>query len=120
MAHVGDERRRALAKTDEHAVLGFHLLDSEPCTAAISPRRTEDRIEPQSRVDTGHARKRFRYDALLEWHLGRVAHVLQRAAPADAEIFAWRGDTLRGRLDDPHELGILIAPAPTARYDGHA
>ena len=38
MRHVGDVRRRALAKADQHAFLTGHVLHAETGTAAIAPR----------------------------------------------------------------------------------
>ena len=115
--HVRDVRRRALAKTDEHALLARNVLDAEPRAPAIVPRSAHDGRQPLARLDAPDALQRLRDDLLLECDLRRVREMLQRAAAAAAEVLALGRHARRRRLEHPHELGLLDLAAALAQRD---
>jgi hypothetical protein len=117
MPHVRDVRSRALAKADEDAVLGRHVLDAEPRAPAIVPRLAQHGGQPFERLDIADALQRLRHDLLLERHLRRVLKMLQRATAAAPEVLASGLHARRRRLEHADELGFLHLAAPLAQRD---
>ena len=88
--HVRDVRRRALAKTDEHALLARHVFHAEPRAAAIAPRPARERRQPLPGSTRAMRVNACATTSCLNRSWRVVREVLQHAAAAAAEILAPR------------------------------
>ena len=113
--HVG---RGALTESDHHARLAVHVLGAEARPAPVAPGGTGERRQPPRGLGARHPRQGLLELALLGEQLRRRLEVLQRAAAADAEMWAPGHGALGRGLEHLEKLAIVMlavaARAPEA------
>ncbi len=87
---IRDIGRTPLAKSNQYPALLDDVLHTQPCLAAVSPRRTGQGRQHALRADTTDTLQVVEQHLLLGAHLCRGLQVLQAAAAAHAEMRTFR------------------------------